>query len=85
MRSGKALLVILITKENLEVHEFFEEEKHRCEVRQVLKWRVQDRTKAMEYLALVEKRRGEIAANKLRNDSRIQWERGNRGIDGNWK
>jgi hypothetical protein len=77
--------VILITKENLEVHEFFEEEKHRCEVRQVLKWRVQDRTKAMEYLALVEKRRGEIAANKLRNDSRIQWERGNRGIDGNWK
>jgi len=67
------------------VHEFFEEEKHRCEVRQVLKWRVQDRTKAMEYLALVEKRRGEIAANKLRNDSRIQWERGNRGIDGNWK
>lgn len=85
MRSGKALLVILITKGNLEVNEFFEEERHRCEVRQVLKWRVQDRTKAMEYLALVEKRRGEIAANKLRNDSRIQWERGNRGIDGNWK
>ena len=85
MRSGKVLLVTLITKGNLEVNEFFEEERHRCEVRQVLKWRVQDRTKAMEYLALVEKRRGEIAANKLRNDSRIQWERGNRGIDGNWK
>jgi len=85
LRSGKALLVILITKENLEVHEFFEEERHRAEVRQVLKWRVQDRTKAMDYLALVEKKRGEEVASKLRNDSRIQWERGNRGIDGNWK
>lgn len=67
------------------MNEFFEEERHRCEVRQVLKWRVQDRTKAMEYLLLVEKRRGEIAANKLRNDARFQWEHGNRGIDGNWK
>ncbi len=67
------------------MNEFFEEERHRCEVRQVLKWRAQDRNKAMDYLLAVEKRRGDVAANKLRNDSRIQWERGNRGIDGNWK
>lgn len=67
------------------MNEFFEEQRHQCEVRQVLKWRVQDRNKAMEYLNLVEKRRGEIAANKLRLDCRIQWEKGNRGIDGNWK
>lgn len=85
MRSGKALLVTLITKGNLEVNEFFEEERHRCEVRQVLKWRVQDRTKAMDYLLAVEKRRGEILANRLRIDSRIQWEKGNRGLDGDWK
>ena len=39
----------------------------------------------MEYLLAVEKRRGEVAANKLRIDARIQWEKGNRGIDGNWK
>ena len=75
----------LITKGNLEVNEFFEEERHRAEVRQVLKWRVQDRTKAMDYLALVEKKRGEVVAAKLRNDSRIQWEKGNRGLDGDWK
>ena len=67
------------------MNEFFEEQRHQCEVRQVLKWRVEDRNKAMDYLNLVEKRRGEIAANKLRLDCRIQWEKGNRGIDGNWK
>ena len=75
----------LIIKENSEVHDFFEEQRHQSEVRQVLKWRVQDRNKAMEYLLAVEKRRGEILANKLRIDSRIQWEKGNRGIDGDWK
>jgi hypothetical protein len=39
----------------------------------------------MEYLLAVEKRRGEILANKLRIDARIQWEKGNRGLDGDWK
>ena len=67
------------------MNDFFEEQRHQSEVRQVLKWRVQDRNKAMEYLLAVEKRRGEDAANRLRTDSRIQWEAGNRGIDGNWK
>ena len=75
----------LIIKDILKVHDFFEEQRHQSEVRQVLKWRVQDRNKAMEYLLAVEKRRGEILANKLRIDSRIQWEKGNRGIDGDWK
>jgi len=77
--------VTLIIKDILKVHDFFEEQRHQSEVRQVLKWRVQDRNKAMEYLLAVEKRRGEILANKLRIDSRIQWEKGNRGIDGDWK
>jgi len=67
------------------MNEFFEEQRHQCEVRQILKWRVQDRNKAMDYLNLVEKRRGEIAANKLRIDCRIQWEKGSRGLDGEWK
>lgn len=75
----------LIIMESLKVHEFFEEQRHQAEVRQVLKWRVQDRNKAMEYLLAVEKRRGEILANKLRLDTRMQWEKGNRGLDGDWK
>ena len=75
----------LIIMESLKVHEFFEEQRHQAEVRQVLKWRVQDRNKAMEYLLAVEKRRGEILANKLRLDARMQWEKGNRGLDGDWK
>lgn len=67
------------------MNEFFEEERHRCEVRQVLKWRMQDRTKAIEYLHLVRKRRGDICADKLEKDCREQWNKGNKGLQGEWK
>ena len=58
-----------------------EEHRHRCEVRQVLAWRVEDRGKAMEYLARVKGDRRE----KLEKDCRDQWERGNRGKWGDWR
>lgn len=74
----------LITEEN-SLHEFFEEERHRCEVRQVLRWRAQDRNKAVEYLSKVRDRRGDSTANRLTEDCRTQWERGNRGIEGDWR
>jgi len=77
--------VTLIIKDGLEVHEFFEEERHRCEVRQVIKWRVQDRNKAMEYLQAVASKRGQESADRLRKDSAEQWERKNRGLEGDWK
>ncbi len=67
------------------MHEFFEEERHRSEVRQVLRWRAEDRNKALEYLSAVRKRRGDIAADKLEKDVRSQWSSGNRGIKGEWK
>lgn len=67
------------------MHEFFEEERHRCEVRQVLRWRAQDRNKAVEYLSKVRDRRGDSSANRLTEDCRTQWERGNRGIEGDWR
>ena len=67
------------------MHEFFEEERHRCEVRQVLRWRAEDRSKAIEYLAMVRKRRGDEIGNALEKDVRAQWAAGNRGIQGDWK
>jgi hypothetical protein len=67
------------------MNEFFEEERHRCEVRQVLRWREQDRNKAINYIELVRKRRGDKMANALHKDSADQWVAGNRGLEGDWK
>jgi hypothetical protein len=57
------------------------EHRHRCEVRQVLAWRTEDRSKAMDYLIKVKEARRE----KLERDCRTQWERGNRGKWGDWR
>lgn len=67
------------------MNEFFEEERHRCEVIQVLRWRTQDRNKSSEYLQMVRKRRGDIAADKLEKDCKEQWARGARGVKGDWR
>jgi hypothetical protein len=64
----------LITEEVLE-HRF------RCEVRQILAWRTEDRGKAMDYLARVKGDRRD----RLEKDCRTQWERGNRGEKGDWR
>ena len=45
----------MTTMEDLEI------ERHRAEVRQVLRWRVEDRNKALEYLKLVREKRKEKA------------------------
>jgi hypothetical protein len=62
-----------------------EEARHKAEVRQVLRWRVQDRNKAINYIELVRKRRGDKMANALHKDSADQWIAGNRGLEGDWK
>jgi hypothetical protein len=67
------------------MNEFFEEERHRCEVWTVLRWRAQDRNRSSEYLQLVRKMRGGNAADKLEKDCREQWERGSRGLKGDWR
>jgi len=74
----------LITEES-SLHEFFEEERHRCEVRQVLRWRAEDRSKAIDYLSKVRQKRNDKAADKLQNDCTEQWAKGNRGIQGDWR
>ena len=57
------------------------EHRFRCEVRQILAWRTEDRGKAMDYLARVKGDRRD----KLEKDCRIQWELGNRGKKGDWR
>ncbi len=61
-----------------------EDLRHRSEVRQVLKWRVESRDKAVQYLALVRKKRGDFKANLLEKDCKDQWSKGNRGDMGVW-
>ena len=67
------------------MNEFFEEERHRCEVIQILRWRAQDRNRSSEYLQLVRKMRGCNAADKLEKDCKEQWDRGNKGLRGDWR
>jgi hypothetical protein len=55
--------------------------RHRCEVRQVLAWRTEDRGKALEYLSKVKDARRD----KLEQDCRKQWSLGNRGAWGDWR
>lgn len=65
--------------ENLEI------ERHKCEVRQILAWRVADRDSALKYLSVVRQKRGNQAADQLEADCRDQWSRGNRGRKGDWR
>lgn len=60
-------------------------DRHQCEVRHILALTAQRASKAREYLEIVEKKRGIAAAQKLRQDAREQWNRGNRGKWGEWK
>jgi RNase P protein component len=69
---------------SLKIHAV-EEERYRCEVRQILRWRAEDREKAMDFLTNVRKRRGDITAEKLAKDCKEQWSKGNKGIEGDWR
>ena len=62
-----------------------EEYRHQCEVRQVLRWRAENRDKAVSYLQLVRQKRGDAKADKLERDTKEQWAKGNRGIKGDWR
>lgn len=61
-----------------------EQHRHRSEVRQILKWRTQDRNKAIEYLSIVRIKRGDRVAQLLEKDCRDQWSKGSRGDEGVW-
>jgi len=72
------IIVERFVPDNSELH------RHRCEVRQVLKWRTQDRNKAIEYLSIVRNKRGDRTAQLLEKDCKEQWSKGSRGDEGIW-
>ena len=48
---------------------------HRCEIKAVLRQCFPDGKKAAEYLEVVEKKRGHLAAQRLRDDVRAEWKK----------
>ncbi len=62
-----------------------EEYRHQCEVRYVLQWRTADRNVAMNYISDVRRKRGDAAADRLEEDCKDQWSKGNRGAKGDWR
>ena len=65
--------------------ESLEEDRHQHEVRQVLRWRAEDRNKALQYLSAVRQKRGNDAADRLQKDCAEQWSKGNKGVKGDWR
>ncbi len=51
------------------------EELHQCEIKAVMRQCYPDGNKAAAYFKLVEKKRGHLAAQKLRDDVRAEWKR----------
>lgn len=56
-----------------------------CEVRHVLRLRAVGQQRMLDYLALVEGRRGKESADKLREQAAAQWFKHNRGAWGDWR
>lgn len=48
---------------------------HRCEIKAVMRQCYPDGQKAAEYFEIVEKKRGHLAAQKLRDDVRAEWKK----------
>lgn len=62
-----------------------DEHRHRCEVRQVLRWRAERGAEwVREWLDGVLKHRGQHAFERLRDDCVEQWNRGHRGERDRW-
>jgi len=59
-----------------------EEYRHQCEVRYVLQLRVKGRQQMLNYLEEVKKWRN---PDKLEKDAREQWNKNNRGNEGDWR
>jgi len=56
--------------------------RHQCEVRYVLQLRVKGRQPMLDYFVEVKKKR---STDNLEKDAREQWNKGNRGNEGDWR
>ena len=59
-----------------------EDFRHQCEVRFVLKLRVKGRQPMLDYFVEVQKKR---STDNIEKDAREQWNKGNRGSEGDWR
>lgn len=50
-----------------------DDDRHRCEVKSVIRRCFPDGNSAAEYFKLVEQKRGKESADKLRDDCRVAW------------
>ena len=66
-------------------YEQFEKERHECEVRYVLRMRVESRERALNFLRLVKEKRKHGGWEKLERDVFEQWSLGNRGAKDDWR
>ena len=66
-----------------------EQKRHECECREWIRRRTQKgpaegKTWLAQVMRDIEKRRGKVAAERLRNDIVREWKAGNRGEPGDW-
>jgi hypothetical protein len=66
-------VAIMVESAVIDPVERAEEDRHRCEVRAVVRQCYPHGDKAAEYLDLVESKRGKDAASRLRKDVREAW------------
>ena len=59
-----------------------DEFRHQCAVRYVINLRKNDRTEAMRLLNNWDEKH---PGSRLRNDVMVQWSKGNRGDEGDWR
>ena len=61
-------------------------EKHQCLIRWILALTASNgKESGSDFIGRVEKRHGKPVADRLREDCRDQWAKGNRGAKGDWR
>ena len=66
---------IMMDSHVLNVVESAADDLHKCEIKAVVRQCYPDGDKAKEYFELVEKKRGHLAAQRLRDDVRSEWKK----------
>lgn len=62
-----------------------EQDRHRCEVRYLLLIGQFGAGEGKDAISQIAKARGQVAADRLAEEARDQWRKGNRGAAGDWR